>query len=117
MSDFDAKALIEDMLAGNTISEQNIMTLTKLITPLLDAEPNVLTVPAPITCVGDIHGQFHDMLEMFRICGRPPFTNYLFLGDYVDRGFYSVECVCLALLLKLAYPQRIFLIRGNHESR
>ena len=56
MSDFDAKTLIEDMLAGNTISEQNIMTLTKLITPLLDAEPNVLTVPAPITCVGDIHG-------------------------------------------------------------
>lgn len=54
---------------------------------------------------------------MFRICGRSPYTNYLFLGDYGDRGYYSVECTTLILLLKIRYPKRITMIRGNHESR
>ncbi|GJX82788.1 serine/threonine-protein phosphatase PP-X isozyme 2 [Tanacetum coccineum] len=66
---------------------------------------------------GDIHGQFYDMQELFKVGGDCPKTNYLFLGDFVDRGFYSVETFLLLLALKVRYPDRITLIRGNHESR
>ena len=79
--------------------------------------PNIISLQSPISVVGDIHGQYHDLLEIFQIGGSPPQTNYLFLGDYVDRGYYSVETISLLLVLKLRYPERVFLIRGNHESR
>lgn len=80
-------------------------------------ESNVVHVAAPVTVVGDIHGQFFDLIEIFRIGGYCPDTNYLFLGDYVDRGMFSVETISLLVCLKLRYPNRVHLIRGNHESR
>lgn len=88
----------------------------QLKTQLLQ-DPNIISLQSPISVVGDIHGQYHDLLEIFKIGGSPPNTNYLFLGDYVDRGYYSVETISLLLVLKLRYPNRISLIRGNHESR
>eukprot|EP00027_Filamoeba_sp_ATCC50430_P008359 CAMPEP_0168559646 /NCGR_PEP_ID=MMETSP0413-20121227/10636_1 /TAXON_ID=136452 /ORGANISM="Filamoeba nolandi, Strain NC-AS-23-1" /LENGTH=312 /DNA_ID=CAMNT_0008590891 /DNA_START=51 /DNA_END=989 /DNA_ORIENTATION=+ len=101
-----------ELLAENTIKD-----ICEKVKELLIDESNVTMIRSPITIVGDIHGQFHDLLEIFRIGGKSPDTNYLFLGNYVDRGSYSVETISLLLCLKLKYPNRVFLLRGNHETR
>jgi serine/threonine-protein phosphatase 2A catalytic subunit len=93
-------------------------------------ESNVQQVRCPVTICGDVHGQLHDLIELFRIGGQAPDTNYLFMGDYVDRGYYSVslllllfvdtsqvETVSLLVCLKVRFPERVFILRGNHESR
>ena len=113
--DLDAcieKLMNKQLLVGTLIKE--ICEKTK---ELLMMESNVVHISAPVTVVGDIHGQFYDLLEIFRIGGDVPNTNYLFLGDYVDRGLFSVETISLLTCLKLRYPHRVHLVRGNHDSR
>ena len=108
---------ITELRACRTIPESQVRELCHKARELLIEEGNVVQVDAPVTICGDIHGQFHDLMELFRVGGDVPDTNYLFMGDFVDRGFYSLESFLLLLCLKVRYPDRITLIRGNHESR
>ncbi|KAM8714389.1 hypothetical protein ACLKA7_014509 [Drosophila subpalustris] len=79
-------------------------------------QPMLLRLRAPLNICGDVHGQFQDLLRIFEACGEPPGTNYLFLGDYVDRGKQSMETICLLFAYMLRYPKQINLLRGNHED-
>ncbi|PYH44557.1 serine/threonine-protein phosphatase [Aspergillus saccharolyticus JOP 1030-1] len=115
MSDLDRA--IAQLRACRLIPESQVRELCYKARELLIEEGNVVCVDAPVTICGDIHGQFHDLMELFRVGGDVPDTNYLFMGDFVDRGFYSLESFLLLLCLKVRYPDRITLIRGNHESR
>lgn len=77
----------------------------------------MLELQDPVTIVGDIHGQFYDFLQILELGGNPPETKYLFLGDFVDRGNWSVEVLLLLFALKINHPGRVFILRGNHECR
>ena len=83
---------------------------------LLKEQKMLLDLEAPIKICGDIHGQYYDLLRIFEHCGYPGENSYLFLGDYVDRGKQSLETICLLMAYKIKFPNKIHLLRGNHES-
>ncbi|XP_031115363.1 serine/threonine-protein phosphatase PP1 isozyme 2-like [Ipomoea triloba] len=97
------------------LSESEIKQLCSVAKKIFLKEPTLLELPAPIKICGDIHGQYSDLLRLFEYGGFPPEANYLFLGDYVDRGKQSLETICLLLAYKIKYPENVFLLRGNHE--
>lgn len=152
----DLDAAIEQLMQCKPLPENDIKALCEKAKEILAEEPNVQPVRCPVTVCGDIHGQFADLLELFRIgeclkscygfavmvssrlfirykamCMQPfylrntqlcaggncPDTNYMFMGDYVDRGYHSVESVSLLVALKVRFRDRITILRGNHESR
>eukprot|EP01095_Lingulamoeba_sp_RSL-Kostka_P007019 TRINITY_DN2219_c1_g1_i1.p1 TRINITY_DN2219_c1_g1~~TRINITY_DN2219_c1_g1_i1.p1 ORF type:complete len:308 (+),score=98.21 TRINITY_DN2219_c1_g1_i1:145-1068(+) len=113
----DVKQWIEQLLQLKKLSESQVEQLCEKAKNILMDESNVQNVNCPVTVCGDVHGQFHDLQELFKIGGQCPDTNYLFMGDYVDRGYYSVETVSLLVCLKVRYPDRLTILRGNHESR
>jgi serine/threonine-protein phosphatase 2A catalytic subunit len=109
--------LIANALTCKCLPEGQVRRLCSKAMEIFRKEPNVVNVSIPCTIVGDIHGQFYDLMELFQVAGQPPDTNYLFLGDYVDRGYYSVECITVLVAYKVRHPNRIKMIRGNHEAR
>ncbi|GKT26972.1 Serine/threonine-protein phosphatase PP1-1 [Aduncisulcus paluster] len=109
--------LLDKATRKDQIPHADFKSLCYKAIEILGEECNVITVPAPTCIVGDIHGQFYDLKRLFEISGGCPRSSYVFLGDFVDRGYYSLEVVTLLLCLKVLYPSRIFLIRGNHECR
>jgi len=97
------------------LTEPEIKMLCLRSRDLLIGQPMLLELEAPIKICGDIHGQYYDLLRLFEYGGFPPESNYIFLGDYVDRGKQSLETICLLLAYKIKYPENFFLLRGNHE--
>jgi len=97
------------------LPEKQISLLCQAARDVFVQQPILLELEAPIKIVGDVHGQYYDLLRLFEYGGFPPEANYLFLGDYVDRGKQSLETVCLLLAYKVKFPENFFLLRGNHE--
>ncbi|KAG7362968.1 calcineurin-like phosphoesterase [Nitzschia inconspicua] len=113
----DVDACISTLQQGECVSEKELRQLCQYVSELLMEESNVQPVLSPVTVVGDLHGQFFDLLNLLKVGGWPPETSYVFLGDFVDRGHNSVETLSLLLCLKFKFPGHVTLLRGNHESR
>ena len=108
---------IEQLKQAKCLDEHDLKLLCDKVKEIFIEESNVQPVSAPVIVCGDIHGQFYDLITLFQQGGEIPNSKYVFMGDYVDRGFNSVETLEYLLCLKLKYPNHITLLRGNHESR
>ncbi|KAK3674955.1 serine/threonine protein phosphatase Pzh1 [Recurvomyces mirabilis] len=114
------KRLIDAGYAGKVtktvcLKNAEITAVCTAARELFLSQPALLELSPPVKIVGDVHGQYTDLIRMFEMCGFPPNSNYLFLGDYVDRGKQSLETILLLLCYKLRFPENFFLLRGNHE--
>ncbi|KAI0126536.1 calcineurin-like phosphoesterase [Xylariales sp. AK1849] len=114
------KRLLDAAYAGKVtksvcLKNAEIVAICLRAREVLLSQPALLELDAPVKIVGDVHGQYTDLIRMFEMCGFPPSSNFLFLGDYVDRGKQSLETILLLLCYKLKYPENFFLLRGNHE--
>ena len=114
--------IIDKLLAvRNTVNkevnlpESDIKFLITTAKKILIEQPTFLELESPISVCGDTHGQYPDLLKLFELGGYPPEANYLFLGDYVDRGLQSIETISLLLCYKIKYEENFFILRGNHE--
>ncbi|KAG5493848.1 hypothetical protein JKF63_01680 [Porcisia hertigi] len=110
-------SILAEWRSGVTLLKEDIIRLIlRRVRPILVSQPMLVRTEAPINVCGDIHGQITDLVEIFKAGGLPPESRYLFLGDYVDRGKYGTEVITVLLGLKVLYPKRIYVLRGNHET-
>ena len=119
----DVDAIITKLLAVKgsktnkpvLLSEGEVRALVLRSREIFMSQSPLLELEAPLKVCGDVHGQYYDLLRLFDHGGFPPEANYIFLGDYVDRGKNSLETACLLLAYKIKFPENFFLLRGNHE--
>ncbi|KAM0750755.1 Metallo-dependent phosphatase [Meredithblackwellia eburnea MCA 4105] len=117
MHDFNPDLYLSQLRQCRHLPESAMKHLCQIVRGILMEESNVQPVSSPVTVCGDIHGQLWDLFELLKVGGEAPGTSYIFMGDFVDRGYYSLETLSVLLTLKAKYPDRITLLRGNHESR
>ena len=108
---------LRDLKQLKCLPENELKQLFEKAKEIFIEESNLQIVSAPVIICGDIHGQIYDLLELFDKGGDIPNSRYLFMGDYIDRGYNGVEVLELLLVLKVKYPEHITILRGNHESR
>jgi len=113
----DLDKTIDKLISGSTLPQSDLEELLHAAKEMLRSESSLIEIKAPITVVGDIHGEISTLQEIFNVCGKPPFTNFLFLGDYINRGNHGIEVLCTLLAYKLKHRNRIHLLRGHSECR
>lgn len=107
---------VKDPHNSNVLTQKELTFICGKARSVITAQPVFIELVPPLVVCGDVHGQFYDLLRIFERCGDPGVTNYLFLGDYVDRGNFCVNTIALLFLYKIKYPENFFLLRGNHEA-
>lgn len=117
MADLDLDKVLETIRSGGSLDESELTNIARKLMEVLYMEGNVLEIPSPVTICGDIHGQLYDLFQLFDTAGGLGTYTYLFMGDYVDRGYFSIETFFYLATLKLKYPNKFYLLRGNHECR
>ena len=100
------------------LSKQAFLIVTNMAKQIMSREPNILRVDGQVVIFGDIHGQYYDLCEVLRRqkFGRTS-KKFLFLGDYVDRGTYGPQVIAYLFAMKIRFPDQVYLVRGNHETR
>ncbi|CAK5274293.1 unnamed protein product, partial [Mycena citricolor] len=113
----NARVLRDHFFREGRLTEDHALYILEHATTLLRKEPNMVEVQGPVTICGDIHGQYYDLMKLFDVGGPLTDNSYIFLGDYVDRGSFGIECLLYLYTLKLWFPHKFTLLRGNHECR
>jgi len=113
----DLDRFITQLLNHELVSENDLICVFRMAEEVFFEEGTLLNLSLPITMCGDVHGQFYDLVKLFDVSGSPDNTRYIFLGDYVDRGYYSLETFSLLIAYKVKYPSSFYMLRGNHECR
>ncbi|KAJ7621011.1 Metallo-dependent phosphatase-like protein [Roridomyces roridus] len=113
----NVRVLRDHFFREGRLTEDHAIYILEHATKLLTTEPNMVEVQGPVTICGDIHGQYYDLMKLFDVGGPLTDNAYLFLGDYVDRGCFGIECLLYLYTLKLWFPHKFTLLRGNHECQ
>ena len=111
------KVLQEHLMQEGKLDKNDILQIIELFKTIVKSESNIVKMADPVVVVGDIHGQFYDLVKILEKGGDPQKNRYIFLGDYVDRGAFSIECVLLLMAIKINFKHNIVMLRGNHECR